>query len=595
MIYKLLKNLVLIYLFLCLSSTFGQRTNLDWKLHNIGEVRQLVTNMGTLWQANVDYPGLIYSEFPRESHEEHIGEGGIWVGAIFGSDTLVSVTTSWNSNFEFYPTDEPWDTIWIVNKNDTVDIPYWQGYVGVSDQDLICRYSDYNIRTIPDHHPLYLDVIQNSYSWASEPLDEMLIFNFKVISTNYDLDNVYVAYWLDGNVGYRGSGWDFALDDYSVYYSDKKFGVSVDDPGHFDGTAYSPIGVQIFPPENIPSDSLRWTFNWYPGQGLGAPPGQDALRYEQMASGVIMENQQDPIGSQFIISFGPVDMYAGDTLSFFVAVLFGEGEEGILKNVDRLDWLVGQDFKVPSPPPLPPLRIKARNHEVILKWDAQPGDINPETYIDPYRADSSQQPFEGYRIYKSTRSAAGPWTLLGEYDLPNDGYGYNTGLEHEYIDKGLLNNFDYYYSVTAYSKEDTVIDFPSQESSIYVNAKQVIPGTAPPQTVGEVAVVPNPYRGDIAYQDYDPQWEKPTGTRDRWMEQDRRIQFINLPISCEIKIFTLAGDLVATILHDNPSKGYEDWNLTSDVGQTVSSGIYLFTIEDTNNGQAQIGKFVIIK
>src|SRR4030065_656570 len=80
----------------------------------------------------------------------------------------------------------------------------------------------------------------------------------------------------------------------------------------------------------------------------------------------------------------------------------------------------------------------------------------------------------------------------------------------------------------------------------------------------------------------------------RWMEQDRRIQFINLPISCEIKIFTLAGDLVATILHDNPSKGYEDWNLTSDVGQTVSSGIYLFTIEDTNNGQAQIGKFVII-
>ena len=107
--------------------------------------------------------------------------------------------------------------------------------------------------------------------------------------------------------------------------------------------------------------------------------------------------------------------------------------------------------------------------------------------------------------------------------------------------------------------------------------------------------MPNPYRGDIAYHTYNPPWEKPGGTRARWMEQDRRIQFINLSAECEIKIYTLAGDLVNTIKHQDPYKGYEDWDLTSVVGQSVSSGIYLFTVEDTQNNKVQSGKFVIIK
>ena len=158
-----------------------------------------------------------------------------------------------------------------------------------------------------------------------------------------------------------------------------------------------------------------------------------------------------------------------------------------------------------------------------------------------------------------------------------------------------MNNLEYYYSVTAFSKPDTSINFPSQESSLNANAKRVVPGTAPPQTVGEVAVVPNPYRGDIAYHSYNPPWEKPGGTRDLWMEQDRRIQFINLPANCEIKIYTLAGDYVETIKHNDPSKGYEDWSLTSSIGQAISSGIYLFTVEDMRTGEVQVGKFVMIK
>jgi len=42
-------------------------------------------------------------------------------------------------------------------------------------------------------------------------------------------------------------------------------------------------------------------------------------------------------------------------------------------------------------------------------------------------------------------------------------------------------------------------------------------------------------------------------------------------------------------------KGYKDWDLTSNVGQTVASGIYLFSAEDLKNNEVQTGKFVIIK
>ncbi|MFQ6674791.1 MAG: hypothetical protein ACE5LH_00455 [Fidelibacterota bacterium] len=582
----------------------AQEATLDWKLHDVGKVRQLVTNMGTLWAAFTDYDGLIYCEFPPNSFEEHIGESGIWVGALTAeNDTLVSSTTIWaNPHFEFYPSAEPWDTVWVVTRGDTADIPYWPNYTAVSDQDFVCRYSDDNVTNIGDHTPLYLDVIQTSYAWSSPPLDEMIVFTFHVIPTQIELRDAYLAYWMDGNVGYCTTcrfDFGFALDDLSVYYDDpdhpgRHLAASVDPPGGVDGEAFSPLGVSIYPPENIPADSLIWTFEWYPGGGGGGPSDRDGPLYEEISSGRIRANQQTGNGSQFVLSFGPVDMEPGDTLSFVVGIILGEGEKGMLANADRLDWLIEQDFKVPSAPPPPPLRVETLNHRVVLNWSPTP-DADPEAYTDPYRADNDPHPFEGYRVYKSTRSPTGPWTLLAEYDTTGDPFGHNTGLKRTYTDVGLLNNLEYYYSVTAYSKPDTTIDFPSLESSINANAKVAVPGTEPPSSVDRVAVVPNPYRGDIAYHAYDPPWEKPDPTRASWMEQDRRIQFINLPARSEITIYTLAGDWIISLYHDDPTRGYEDWNLTSRVGQAISSGIYLYTVKDNATGQVHVGKFVVIK
>ncbi|NIT56786.1 MAG: hypothetical protein GWN00_11300, partial [Aliifodinibius sp.] len=522
---------------------------------------------------------------------------------------------SW-PRFSFFPSGEPWDTIWVVQDHETVDIPYWPGYKGVSDQDYVCRYNDYNVTNLTAHTPMYLDVIQTSYTWSSPPLDEMIIYNFYIIPTRENIEQTYIGYWLDGNVGYCEacrSDFAFGTDDVSHYYPDEHFGVAIDQGGGSDGRAISPIGVKIFPPEEIPEDSLEWTFNWYPGGGV---PSRDGLRYQDMAAGTIMQNQQAPLnGSQFVITFGPLNLTVGDTLHFIVAQVLGEGmlEQGVLReniarqeefqingifdNMELATLGVENDFKFPSPPPAPPLRVDIRSSEVTLEWEPGPGDVNPEAYQDSFRVDGAEQPFEGYRVYKSTQSATGPWTLLAQFDVEGNDWESNTGLERNFNDSGLLDYFEYFYTVTAFSKPDTAFPgvWPSQESSKNATSRKIVPGPAPQQEIGEVAVVPNPYRGDIAYHKFDPPWEKPDPTRNIWLEQDRRVLFINLPERSVIRVYTLAGDLVATLEHNDPVQGYEPWNLTSDLGQAISSGLYLFTVENQETGEVQTGKFVVIK
>ncbi len=156
------KQILLVFFFLStimLIDSFGQRADYDWKLINVGNVRQVVTNRGGLNAKSDDYfdfTGLINCEHPANSGVEHITNTGIWVGAICEGKRSVTLSDGESGNIhEMAPTDEPWDTVWVVNRRDTVDIPYWPKYVGISDQDLVCRYNDYGpvSQKITDHRP----------------------------------------------------------------------------------------------------------------------------------------------------------------------------------------------------------------------------------------------------------------------------------------------------------------------------------------------------------------------------------------------------------------------------------------------------------
>ena len=97
--------------------------------------------------------------------------------------------------------------------------------------------------------------------------------------------------------------------------------------------------------------------------------------------------------------------------------------------------------------------------------------------------------------------------------------------------------------------------------------------------LNEIKVVPNPYVVEAA-------WELG--------RNDSRIQFIHLPSECTIHIYTMAGDKVRTLTHNNPNTNYEFWDLLNFSNLKVSYGLYVYVVE-TPDGKATTGKFVILR
>jgi hypothetical protein len=154
---------------------------------------------------------------------------------------------------------------------------------------------------------------------------------------------------------------------------------------------------------------------------------------------------------------------------------------------------------------------------------------------------------------------------------------------YEYDDIGVKNGFRYVYAVTAFDRGDPALGLESLESAKSQNAVTIYPGTpASPQLTRKVKVYPNPYVKHSV-------WDKPGDPF------GRVIRFYNLPEKCVIYIFTMNGELVKTIRHDNPLLGEETWNLITDKEQDAASGLYYFVVKDLKTGKIQRGQFVIIK
>ncbi|MCF7825397.1 MAG: hypothetical protein K9M55_08695 [Candidatus Marinimicrobia bacterium] len=125
------------------------------------------------------------------------------------------------------------------------------------------------------------------------------------------------------------------------------------------------------------------------------------------------------------------------------------------------------------------------------------------------------------------------------------------------------------------------IDKPYEDGDMFTfRAKTVTEMSEVTQaTLEKVIVVPNPY---IATAD----WETDIN--------HKSLHFTHLPNECVIKIFTLTGELVYTILHNDIFSGQEEWNLRSMNRQEVAPGLYVFVVE-TPNYEKQVGKFAVIR
>ena len=355
-----------------------------------------------------------------------------------------------------------------------------------------------------------------------------------------------------------------------------------------------------------------WSHNWWNWE---TDPATDEERYDYMMgrhSGTRFHRFAPhpwDLGAQefdyrFLSSVGPFQLRSGDTLKlvFVGAVGYGlnggadqywfggEWQLGVRQLIDLAykayytgDTLgdpahptppiIGEPlgerdevhWQIPIPPVSPTLVYSATDKGVSLLWDSKP-EYTPDPrkgYVD----------FRGYRIYRA-KYVPSNWELIAELAMDTVTHE----VPHSYVDSvGILPGYPYYYVVVAYDEDGLESPKNNYKRDATGAPVAVVIPTASEKDLEKVYVVPNPYLGAAPW----------TAT-----EIADKIEFHNLPRSCRIKIFTLSGDLVKEIVH--VGTGSAAWNLMTDEGIKVSSGVYIYKVE-TPDGKYKIGKFVILK
>lgn len=301
-------------------------------------------------------------------------------------------------------------------------------------------------------------------------------------------------------------------------------------------------------------------------------------------------------------SLGPFNIPRSDSIRIVVAEFVGglpyekarggsataetvqaAGDSAVQYLSARASFNFEHGYRVPMPPPGPAFTVEARQTSGNISNEIR-FDNAVESLPDPHQGVVD---VAGYRIYRSSFLPFGPWNLIADIPVGDPQYYDAASRTYRFRDEKVALGFGYYYSVTSYDgghpawSVDPAVAVPPLESSIFANrSREAFQTTLLPteSRLDQVAVVPNPFYRSSGF-------EEPGRERD--------IQFVFIPQRCTIRIYTLRGDLVKTIRHDDESSGVAIWNQITDYGQYVKSGMYFYVIEN-DRGEVQRGKFAIV-
>lgn len=504
-----------------------------------------------------------------------------------------------------------------------------------------------------DNPPLPIAVKRTVRQWSGSQADEdYIIIEYVIENTQRrnDLYDVYLLFTHAISPNYRGWNLLFpnlnqgARNTQSRYYPDEKMAVSwagdyKATPGldesydFFNYLSFDPIlNENISIPEFIAPGAVGIKILYAPADKDGienkingfawsaGAPSQDSgpfqevqginAKYEATANPLLLTRAFDDANNSAMgesrlytnFSLGPFDIPARDSIRLVMTEFVGgmsytqardpnTTRELVKIKIDsavnylsqRIQYNYDNGFRVPMPPHAPVFSISA---------DTDPGALGNvirftneiESIPDPHQGIVD---IAGYRIYRSRELPFGRWEKIAEFAVGDETYFNSVDAVYTFTDDKVALGYSYYYSITSFDtghdswvvNGDPVV---SLESSLFSNRKGPFSTTLRPTdgSVDQVTVVPNPfYRSSVA--------TGVTGT-------ERDILFLNLPAKCTLRIFTVRGDLVKTIHHNNPLSGKIVWNQISDFGQFVKSGMYFFHVE-SENGDVNRGKFAIIK
>jgi hypothetical protein len=246
--------------------------------------------------------------------------------------------------------------------------------------------------------------------------------------------------------------------------------------------------------------------------------------------------------------------------------------DSLFNHVAHAQWATQNGYNVPVPPAAPSVDVISGPDRITIEWNGTESELADD--------------FAGYRVYRALGSPDPRFyesSIIGEWkELFECGEGTDNVLTDRYEDMSAVRGQAYYYYVAAFDDgSDTNPDYGrpnggvSLESGKYLN-RSTVPAfltRAPGESLSDIRVVPNPYN-----------W----GARElQFSGQENKIMFMNIPPYCKISIYTMTGDLVKVINHDDGS-GDETWgnpqidfsHSTTSTGQLIASGLYIahFTV-----------------
>jgi hypothetical protein len=359
-------------------------------VHNVGELQMHVGNWGLFGSL----PGLPFAfsqgpsaQWPAGSGKEYLYGAGVWVGALKNGVPAVSTSLGFGNEgieFEFRPSqdlrdimyrasegdgggsrlpsaradddgDGETDEDWLNGFDDDGDGAVDEDFAAISRQMFSCQYRDNEpsaAQIYPQHNPLNLHVRQESFQWEEDRYDDFVGIQFYITNVGNDiLQDLYIGFFADGDVGQRGSEnyWEddatglvrveadcldlgpVAMDIAYVYDADGDNGQT---PGYcgilFLGHTTDPAGE--FAPRRV-GISTYANFSGNSSFEDGGDPVDDFQRYQLLSSEGRERNAPVPRDYRMLMAAGPfAELLPGSTLVFQTAFAVGNGLGGLLTN-----------------------------------------------------------------------------------------------------------------------------------------------------------------------------------------------------------------------------------------------------------------------
>lgn len=267
------------------------------RVHNVGRLGLTITNqgqIGTGFMGDVTDPldptALAPScTYPYPGNKSYLYAGAIWIGAIVGKDTLVSVgADGWIGTKEIWPDPFPRGDIKYLSNLDPDDLQ------AVSEQDFVSIYTDTctNIAYVAKdprdgrpHIPLEVEITQKSHAWSETASEDFVIFEYIIKNIGKEtIEKAYMGIYVDGDVGQVNADIGEAIDDICGFKKTIESPLScggidtvnlawiADNNGRNDAeecpygadAVTSVTGVSLL---KSPSDTLVSNFNWWISNG----------------------------------------------------------------------------------------------------------------------------------------------------------------------------------------------------------------------------------------------------------------------------------------------------------------------------------------